>query len=218
MPGAKPSRARRKFRPDERTSFAQVAHDLRTPLGVLSEVIARLGEAELAADDEGRRRFVEMGQRALRRVERMATILTIAADGPPRNVDPGGLPAVDLGDALEEAVARAKEVTSRRSVTVEIVRRPSCGVRADPQRLFFALSEIVTAAIERAETSVRIKARVSKNRATLQLEFDANDGAAERASLPLDVARGILADHGRRAKIREGQPRLTVTLPCVRKD
>ena len=219
--------------------FGSLAHDLRSPLGVVSEALAEL-RTELAAGlTDEHRLLVSLADRGVRRLGRIADTMSLLAvlDSGTFEVRPR---PIDLLELVREVVAAANGIEPRREVTV-VCELPegSCAAVVDSERLSRALVELVINAVRHARRKVRLCVEVSPGEARMILEDDGQGVAsaarpnlfrrfAPRASrsglgVGLSIAHDVIVAHGGQITLEDstlppGRPgttgaRFVVTLP-----
>jgi signal transduction histidine kinase len=173
--------------------FASLAHDLRSPLGVVSETVAELGTSFEAELTDEHRILIGLAQRSLRRLTRMAESLSLMVA-----IDSGGFELarrpVDLFSVLSGAMDAASGIEPRREVRVsrELPEAP-CLAEIDTTRLSHALVEVAINAIRYARASVRVRAHVEPGFARIFVEDDGPGVAAgPKATLFRRVAPRVL--------------------------
>ncbi len=177
-----------------------LAHDLRTPLGVVSQVLAELGadfDAQLTAEH---RVLSRLAGRGLLRLGRMADKLDLLAalESDDFSLQCG---PVDLVALVRDAVAGAVAIEPRREVSVvcELPEGP-CRVSLDADRFAAAVSELVINAIRHARGRARVALDVGAGEAHLAIEDDGEGVALERHATLFDR----LAGHRSRAGLGIG--------------
>jgi two-component system, OmpR family, sensor kinase len=152
--------------------LSSLAHDLRSPLGVVSETLC-----ELRTDFDGQltddhRVLLGLAERSLRRLNRIADgmSLMVALDSGSFQLERG---PVDLVPLLRAAADTAVGIEPRREV--ELVRdlpEAPCLLEADQDRLARAISEVVINAIRHARRTVRVHLELAAGEARLAVEDD----------------------------------------------
>lgn len=219
--------------------FGSLAHDLRSPLGVVSEALAELRSEFAAGLNDEHRLLLNLADRGIRRLARISDTMSVLAA-----LDSGTFEArrraIDLFDLLRESVAAASAIEPRREVTVscELPEGP-CPAFADPERLARAFIELVINAVRHARRNVRLTAEIGPGAARILVEDDGQGVAAvsrvnlfrrftPRASrsglgVGLSIAHDVVVAHGGQITLEEstlppGRPgtigaRFVITLP-----
>lgn len=192
--------------------FGSLAHDLRSPLGVVSEALSELRSEFAAGLTDEHRMLLSLADRGVRRLARIADTMSVLAA-----LDSGTFEvrrrAIDLFDLVRESVAAASAIEPRREVTVacELPEGP-CPALADPERLSRALSELVINAVRHARRSARVTVGLGPSEARILIEDDGQGVAATsrvnlfrrftpRASrsglgVGLSIAHDVVVAHG----------------------
>jgi len=164
--------------------FARVAHDLRSPLGIVMHVLQRL-EADLAIQlTDDHKALAKLGGRGVRRlqtfVERVALLAELENDELVVNLQP-----VDLGQLARRAV-EANGANEPRSGVEVSYQEPEerCRVIADPALVSRILSELLTNAVGHARRIVRVGVLVDSSSASVFVEDD-GAGVTENARATL---------------------------------
>ncbi|MGI8846740.1 MAG: sensor histidine kinase [Candidatus Dormibacteria bacterium] len=210
--------------------FANMSHELRTPLGgILTGTTAIQVRADLPQgvreelDD-----VVAAGRRLSRLVSDMLDMARIEGGAMDLQIDD-----VDVGDALEAAVNRLRQVAPERAVDLR-VDEGLAEVAADWDRLGQVLDNLLSNADRHAPrgTAIELSATVDGDAAAIRV-VDHGDGVPahlrehifERfvrgdtrggTGLGLPIVRGLITAQGGRACLEDGSGgRFTVWLPVV---
>jgi signal transduction histidine kinase len=219
--------------------FRSLAHDLRSPLGGISQVVAELRSDFAAELTDEHRLLISLADRSLLRLGRMAETMGLVAA---LEVGPLELRChpVDLVELVRAAAATAVAIESRREVELTCeLPEGACLVRADEVRLPFAISEIVINAIRHARRRSRVHVELAAGQARVIIEDD-GQGLTEEAratlfrrfvahrsrsglGVGLSIAHDLIAAHGGQltldaSTLPPGRPgtigaRFVVTLP-----
>jgi signal transduction histidine kinase len=219
--------------------FGSLAHDLRSPLGVVSEALAELRTEFAASFTDEHRLLVNLADRGVRRLGRIADTVSLLAalDSGTFEIRPR---PIDLFEILREAMATASAIEPRREVAVvsEVPEGPCAGL-GDSDRLSRALVEIVINAVRHARRKARIAVELSPGVARVIVEDDGQGVApAFRANLfrrfmprpsrsglgmGLSIAHDVIVAHGGQltleaSELPAGRPgttgaRFVITLP-----
>ena len=160
--------------------FAQAAHDLRSPLGVILHAFHQL-EVDLGTHlGAEQRTLLKLGGRGARRIQSFADRIGILAE-----LESGklrlSLERADLRDIVEKARAHTTSVEPRSEIRVFIEPAESCMVDADPRLLAFAVSELLRNGIAHARREVRVSLERHGRTISVSVEDD-GDGLPEGAS------------------------------------
>ena len=219
--------------------FGSLAHDLRSPLGVVSEALAELKSEFAAGLTDEHRLLVNLADRGVRRLGRIADTVSLLAalDSGTFEVRPR---PIDLFELLREAVTAASAIEPRREVTVSCeVPEGSCAAAGDAERLSRALVEIVINAVRHARRKVRVGVELAAGAARVIIEDDGQGvapafrGNLFRRFVPrpsrsglgmgLSIASDVIVAHGGQITLEDstlpaGRPgttgaRFVITLP-----
>lgn len=164
--------------------FSRVAHDLRSPLGIVMHVIQRFeADLEPTLNDE-QRSLMRLGGRSVRRlrdfVERMTLLAALEAD----ELEPS-LQTVDLAELVRRAIAASREAEPRSGVTLSMeAPERTFDVTGDPALISAILSELLRNAVAHARRTVRAGLLDDAGRVSLFVEDD-GAGMSEAASATL---------------------------------
>ena len=164
--------------------FASLGHDLRSQLGVVTEVLSELGsDLNLQLTDE-QRLLLTLANRSLRRIRRIADMVSLAS-----TLDSGSFQlrrrSVNLGEVLRGVAAVAAALEPRREVELACDLPPgACPAVVDAERLGCAVSELLINALRHARRRVRLCLELAPGEARVTIEDD-GQGVPEdrRASL-----------------------------------
>lgn len=147
-----------------------VAHDIRTPLGILTaahgQIAGKVGEDELAL------RMLEMSRRAVAQLTHLADRLTLSArlEQGQAQAESGG--RVDLADAAHEAIKVVQRSRRRSGVSIAPELEPGIVVHGDPGLVTAAIAELVDNGLRFAEANVRVRLDLRGDRVALVVEDD----------------------------------------------
>src|SRR5882672_613535 len=149
--------------------FSRVAHDLRSPLGIVMHVVQRL-EADLGAQlDDEQRVLIRLGTRGVKRlqgfVERVALLSDLELDELDLNLQP-----LDLGQLVRRCVDTS-EPRSEISISYEAPEN-ACIVLGDDKYLSRAVRELLSNAVAHARRRVRVGVVAEPAGAALFVEDD----------------------------------------------
>ncbi len=191
--------------------LSRLAHDIRSPLGLLSGALDEIQEDLAAQLDPSQKRMFELAERGLGRLRRMADVLSTAAE-----LDSGGLMLdrgeIELARVVSDVVQKLDRVDPRRSVEVEVEIESGVTASLDGVRADEALSELIGQARRGARSKVRISFEDEGESLVLRIEDDGDgwsqqdaDNAFNRlyepkdrrgTGLGLSVARDLVRAHG----------------------
>ncbi len=165
--------------------FGSLAHDLRSPLGVVTQALDELQAdfAESLTDEH--RLFLNLADRGVRRLGRIADTVSLLAALESGSFDLKAVQSIDLFDLVRDSVAAANAIEPRREVevTCEIPEGP-CRLVADGERLSRALTEIMINAVRHARRKARLRIELASGEARIAIEDDGMGVAPEwRANL-----------------------------------
>jgi signal transduction histidine kinase len=159
--------------------FGSLAHDLRSPLGVVSEALSELRTDFATGLTDEHRLLVNLADRGVRRLGRIADTVSLLAalDSGSFEIRPRPL---DLVELLREAVAAASAIEPRREVEVTCdVPQGPCQMMADADRLSRAVTEIMINAIRHARRKARLRVELASGEARIVIEDDGQGVAPE---------------------------------------
>ena len=209
-----------------------LAHDLRAPLGVLTEAVSELTAGPEPTDDQ--RLVAALATKGLGRLNRLADRITLVARLEAGTLDLAQSP-LELTALTRQAVEEAAAIDGRREVSVSF-QLPSAPVRftGDEKRLGRAISEVASNAFRHARRNVTVIVTVEPGEARVVVEDDGR-GVAEdkRASLfqrfvphkgrsgtgiGLSLAHDLIQRQGGRIELVAGSSttRFLVTLPMAK--
>jgi signal transduction histidine kinase len=159
--------------------FGSLAHDLRSPLGVVSEALSELRTDFASSLTDEHRLLVNLADRGVRRLGRIADTVSLLAalDSGSFEIRPRPL---DLLELLRESVAAASAIEPRREVevTCEMPDGP-CTMTADGERLSRAVTEIMINAVRHARRKARLRVELTAVAARIVIEDDGQGVAVE---------------------------------------
>jgi len=173
--------------PRELASFlGSLAHDLRSPLGVIAQALAELRDGLSTHLTEEQRLLATLADRGVLRLGRIADAVSLTAV-----VEDGTLtlrPApVDLITLLRDAAGAAFAIETRREVDLicDLDEGP-CVIVADADRLKRALVELGINAIRYARRTARIRLDLGPHRVRVFVEDDGQGVPVERRATLFD--------------------------------
>lgn len=160
---------------------SRVAHEIRTPLGVLMGAITQL-ESQCDGDSA---KTVELARRALNQLGRLSDRLSLLARAAGGFADGLEVQPVLAASAMTQAVHVIAESRRRRAVTVHVHGADvDAKVAADPRLLVAAMAELVDNGVRHASSRVDISLSVRDDQAVLVVEDDGPGPSEEvRAAL-----------------------------------
>ncbi len=159
--------------------FGSLAHDLRSPLGVVTEALSELRTDFAAGLTDEHRLLGTLADRGVRRLGRIADTMSLLAALESGSFELRTRP-IDLVELVREAVASASAIEPRREVEL-VCDLPSgpLPVLADAERLARAVTEIVINAVRHARRKARVRFEVSSVVARIAIEDDGQGVAPE---------------------------------------
>jgi signal transduction histidine kinase len=152
--------------------FARIAHDLRTPIGVVADVLGRL-ESELDASfTDEQRVFMRLADRALRKLRSFADRLSVLSEIEAGRLEPS-IRRMDLREAVDQAIESTAAADARREVEITTVE--AVGPRivlGDPDLCERAIAELVRNALAHARHRVRVSVERDVDEAKVAVEDD----------------------------------------------
>jgi len=192
--------------------LAGLAHDLRSPLGVVSQALVELRTDLSEGLTAEHRLLVDLADRGLLRLGHLAGTLSLVAA-----LEAGGFEIrrgpVDLVELLRSAVATSVAVERRREVDLACELPPGpCLALVDRARLSHAVSEVVINAIRHARRRALVTFELTPAEARVAVEDDGAGVSAERRAtlfrrllvrgslsglgLGLSIAHDVIVAHG----------------------
>lgn len=160
--------------------FGSLAHDLRSPLGVVSSALSELRSdfAEGLTDDH--RLLVNMADRGVRRLGRIAETVSFLATLESGSFELKNIASVNLIELVREAIAAASAIEPRREVElISDLPEGPCPLKVDAERLSRAISEIVINAVRHARRKARVRFEIKPGEARIMIEDDGQGVAPE---------------------------------------
>lgn len=208
--------------------LSRIAHDIRSPLGLLSGALEEIREDLGGSLDEGHLRLLALAERGIARLERMSRMLSTVAQIEARTLQLSP-ESYDLVRMVREVVELVEKDDPRRGLTVTLEAPSDAPVQIDPARTREALWELVGQSRRQAKSAVRIGLAIREAQYELRIEDDGKVDPAARewafdryhepegkrgTGLALSVARDLVRAHGGDVTISDGGlSAFTVTLP-----
>jgi len=191
--------------------LTRLAHDIRSPLGLLSGSLEEL-RADLDAQlDDSHQRMFDLAERGLARLHRMANVLSTAGE-----LERGGVTLdrgdLDVGDAVRMCVRALERSDPRRNVAVEVDVPKGVVLSLDGPRLDEALGELLAQARRNARGQVKVSVDDGDEAVVLRIEDDGQGWRKGRRHLAFDrlyqpedrsgtglglsIARDLIRAHG----------------------
>jgi PAS domain S-box-containing protein len=205
--------------------FAVTAHELRTPVGVLSGATTTLAEHFDDLEDEDRKEIANAVTRSATQLRRLLDDLLTASRVQAKRLDLQPVD-LDLGDHLEQAVGTIRR--SGEGGYIDLRADHGLRVRADPVRLTQMLDNLVMNALRHGRPPVTVTAASGHGRVEIAVR-DAGEGVSEDlqprlferfatgsrhgTGLGLFLVRELARAHGGEATYRPGDGAFVVSLP-----
>jgi signal transduction histidine kinase len=132
--------------------FADLAHDLRSPLGLVD------GAARELVGPPNGGRFESLLWRGVRRIGHFADRMSLLAELEEGSIGVQAVP-VDVATLVANSIASASEIESRRDVTIAFESGESLSAVVDGSRTEFALVELLLQGVRNARRAIQIDAR-----------------------------------------------------------
>jgi PAS domain S-box-containing protein len=205
--------------------FAVTAHELRTPVGVLSGATTTLAEHFDDLDAEDREEIAQAVARSSVQLRRLLDDLLTASRVQANRLELRPVD-LDLGDHLEQAVGTIRR--SGEGGYIDLRADRGLRVRADPVRLTQMLDNLVMNALRHGRPPVTVTAAHGAGRVEIAVR-DAGEGVSEElqprlferfatgsrhgTGLGLFLVRELARAHGGEATYRPGDGAFVVSLP-----
>lgn len=173
--------------------LGSLSHDLRSPLGVVSQALAELRGGAPAGDRQTLARLTDRGIRRLTRLADTVGLASCLEEGP---LDLRQQP-LDLAELVREAVASASAIEPRTGVELACDVPGEHAFVGDAERLGLALTEIVINALRHARRRVRVALEATPEGARISVEDDGEGvpedrrGALFRRFVPRKTRSGL---------------------------
>ena len=158
---------------------SRIAHEIRTPLGVLMGAITQLeGQAPENA------KTLELARRAVAQLARLSDRLSLLSRAAVGFSDGLEMQPVAMGSAVQQATNVVLESRRRRGVTMTVTGTEiDARVSADPRLLVAAIAEIVDNGVRHASSRVEVALSVRDDFAIVTVDDDGpglDDGRREQ--------------------------------------
>jgi len=163
--------------------LARVAHDLRSPLGVIAEVIPTIQNdlAEHLTDEH--RLLLKLADRGVRRLKMFVDRMRLVADLELSRLDLAHQPTA-LGEVIQAGMETILACEPRRGVTVAFdPSTDSTVVAADAHKLVHVMVELLSNALRHAHSQVRISLVRENSEVKIVVEDDGDGVADSQAQL-----------------------------------
>lgn len=191
--------------------LSRLAHDIRSPLGLLSGALEEIRADLMTQLDEGHERMLALADRGLARLDRMARTLSTVAQLEGRTLRLQR-ESCDMTRLVREVVETVERDDPRRGLTIEVEASEGSIAPVDVERMREALWELVAQSRRQAATTVRVTVDDSSEHTLgLRVEDDGRgfDGLQKRhafdrlyeppdrrgTGLGLSVARDLVRAH-----------------------
>lgn len=191
--------------------LSRIAHDIRSPLGLLTGALEEIRTDLCGQLDEGHERMLSLAERGLAKLDRMARMLSTIAQVEERSLRLSR-ETYELDRLVREVVESVEREDPRRGLGLEVEVPEGVRVSIDLERMREALWEIVAQARRQASSAIRIALEPSEGALELRIEDDGRGiepGQRQRAfermaepsdrrgtGLGLSVARDLVRAHG----------------------
>jgi signal transduction histidine kinase len=201
--------------------LARLAHDIRSPLGLLSGALEEI-RADLGAQlDEGHHRMLALAERGLTRLDRMAKTLSTISQ-----IEAGTLglerASHDVARVVREVVDSVEREDPRRGLELTLELPAEAKAQIDPERVRESLWELVAQSRRQAKSAVRIALTEKAGGLELRIEDDGRGvepserkHAFDRLHEPhdrrgsgfaLSVSRDLIRAHGGDVELCDASP------------
>jgi two-component system, OmpR family, sensor histidine kinase ResE len=220
--------------------LSKVSHDMRSPLSVVSGAFAEIKSDFQDSLSEEHLRLLALAERGVARLLRLADKLSLAARHEKGQVELAQVHS-EIGPIVKSAVSTQLGLESRRVVEVSVEVADNVTAAVDPQRLGYALAEIVGNAVRHARSKVLVTCANRGDEVEIAVEDDGEGvpedltsrifqrfgGGTNRGGLGLGLALAkdiVEAHRGRvsvgRSSLPPGRPgtvgaKFVITLPKV---
>jgi signal transduction histidine kinase len=163
--------------------LSRVAHDLRSPLGIVMHVVQKFEtELEASLTDE-QRVLTRLGGRSVRRLRDFVEKVTLLSVLEGDELQPN-LQTVGLAELAKRSIVACQEAEPRSSVSISFEGPAHCAVTGDPSLISAILAELLRNAVAHARRSVRVGVVAEPSSTSLFVEDD-GPGISEAAAATL---------------------------------
>ena len=221
-----------------RQMFADVSHELKTPLTAMRGYVETLRMPEVALDDDRRARYLETIESETLRLDRIVKdLLDLARYA--NEVVPIEVRVFDIGRVFHHVVRRHEHETRGRHIAVSVEIDPAADqIVADPDRIEQVVENLMTNAVRHTPEAGRIELRAVMADGSAVLSVADSGGGIAPEHLPyvfdrfykvdparaaggagsglgLSIAKAIVVRHGGTIEVTSvpGNTRFTITLP-----
>jgi signal transduction histidine kinase len=153
----------------------RLAHDLRSPLNVVSGTLQEIQTDFAAQFSDQHRTMVGLAERGIRRLTRLAERLRMVANFTEPNAGLTANDEFDLVDAVRKAVDAVAMIEPRQAVSAHVLPAvDKCIIQGDSAAIGFALMEVILNAVVHARSRVEIRVNRTATDATVSVEDDGN--------------------------------------------
>jgi signal transduction histidine kinase len=147
---------------------SRVAHEIRTPLGVLMGALTQL-EGQVPENAK----TLELARRAVAQLARLSDRLSLLSRAAVGFTDGLEVQQVAMGSAVQQAANVVLESRRRRGVTTTVTGTDiDARVSADPRLLVAAIAELVDNAVRHASTRVEVGVSIRDGLAIVTIDDD----------------------------------------------
>jgi two-component system sensor histidine kinase TctE len=165
---------------------SRIAHEIRTPLGVLMGALAQFQDPNPATA-----KTLELAHRAVAQLARLSDRLSLLSRAATGFADGLEVQPVSIGAAVRQAMQVVQASRRRRGVTVNGPDADvDAHVAADPRMLVAAIAEVVDNAVRYASTRVDVTIAIRDDHAIVTVEDDGPGVDEERRALLFQLSLG----------------------------
>jgi signal transduction histidine kinase len=170
--------------------MGQISHEIRTPLNAIigfSDLMQRelMGPLGSPRYREYARHIRESGLAVLRAAEETMMLAALVKEPHRSAID-----VVDVDVAVETACRSASEGASARRIEIRSVTSSACRASADPRAMHQALSNLITAAVQRAPDGATVHVATRSSRLDILVKTNGNSAGSQPGSAQLSTCIG----------------------------